>query len=491
MSQKVSEAPHPADENRASPLLIPFPYFYNTVLFYSILNADPKQTRKIKTPQRKNSVSETTPKNQSRRVELFPAKPTDLNEFNFPELDDIKPIASTPETKKKIQTPEQDLNNISESFSSSTPIHSKSVFTFPHNGTPVSEKSKSFDLERRRIKPKSTEKTNLCLGDFIRPIPKKCASKETRRIKPTCLLKDEFVDPVFKTPSDGLDNRVALKAECLKIKDHVAELTPTKKIVPTTEEFVKPMLKEVTFHQFLKVYIEIYVAFIENNLILNIINELYFVISLLLARQVQTNYLELSEELKNTIEFSEEHFYSLHNCVYFAVNVLRQLSDFLHLLDRPTLKLLEINNRIKEFAPEFHGILSELYQSKVDSVKIEIFKGTENVCFIPDTDSRTNFPNPIAFQTFRKQRDIFYEILRTWEVNHLSSGWHFKQLERTIKQLLSLSNEPLNFLHLARLFKFQLLNSCGFVNNIPEVSNILVVSSDGRFFIFFKIKTRR
>lgn len=77
-----------------------------------------------------------------------------------------------------------------------------------------------------------------------------------------------------------------------------------------------------------------------------------------------------------------------------------------------------------------------------------------------DTDNRENFPSSLAFSTFRKQRDLFYEILKTWEDNHLLPNWSFHTaLERKINTLLSMHHDVINYYHIARLLKSQLLIS--------------------------------
>ena len=84
-----------------------------------------------------------------------------------------------------------------------------------------------------------------------------------------------------------------------------------------------------------------------------------------------------------------------------------------------------------------------------------------NVCFQIDTDNRENFPSLIAFQCFRKQRDMFYEILKIWEENHMKSKWNFSTaLSGKIKSMLTLHSDLTNHCHIARLFKSQLLISC-------------------------------
>ncbi|XP_068987367.1 codanin-1 isoform X1 [Bombus flavifrons] len=87
--------------------------------------------------------------------------------------------------------------------------------------------------------------------------------------------------------------------------------------------------------------------------------------------------------------------------------------------------------------------------------------GELNVCFQIDTDNRENFPSAAAFQTFKNQRDSFYEIFRIWEKNHSVPGWIFQiALGSKIRTMLTLHNDAINYYHFARLFKSQLLISC-------------------------------
>lgn len=87
--------------------------------------------------------------------------------------------------------------------------------------------------------------------------------------------------------------------------------------------------------------------------------------------------------------------------------------------------------------------------------------GELNVCFQIDTDNRENFPSAVAFQTFKNQRDSFYEIFRIWEENHSVPGWTFQiALGSKIRNMLTLHNDSINYYHFARLFKSQLLISC-------------------------------
>ena len=82
------------------------------------------------------------------------------------------------------------------------------------------------------------------------------------------------------------------------------------------------------------------------------------------------------------------------------------------------------------------------------------------MCFQVDTDNRETFTSTVASSIFCKQRDLFYDILKDWEDNHLSPGWSFDRgVRHKVHTLLNLSVDPVNYCHLAKLFISQLLMS--------------------------------
>ena len=56
-------------------------------------------------------------------------------------------------------------------------------------------------------------------------------------------------------------------------------------------------------------------------------------------------------------------------------------------------------------------------------------------------------------------RDMFYELIRDWEDQHLTAGWSVRQCQaEKINILISIGRDSLaNCLHLARLFVLQLI----------------------------------
>lgn len=356
----------------------------------------------------------------------------------------------------------------------------------------------NFNSPRNR----NSERT-LCLGDFIvqkKNSAKKKAqrslcnvtnenNKKCRRINPTNLNEKRFSGDFkdagnsFNFKSDFVelavenlnDQRNLLAEERLKIKNSIDDLVRTTNVLKlqsfNTKTEIIPLLDKITFTPQLDNLIKTYAFLLNNDFVLNLTSEVQFLISLLLSRQYTSENPNDSDSevqlISDTLENRRDVFKTVHNCVYFAIGALRTQSNLLRCLDRSTLKLLHENDRIRSFSPEFHEELLKLYHGKLEQIPEDIDTTQSNVCFMSDTDNRDNFATDASFHAFRKQRDLFYEILRIWEENHHLSAWNFVAvLSGKIKTLLSLHNDPVNYRHFARLFKMQLLTSCKQVNNV-------------------------
>ncbi|XP_011312307.1 codanin-1 isoform X2 [Fopius arisanus] len=249
--------------------------------------------------------------------------------------------------------------------------------------------------------------------------------------------------------------------------------------VSTCASVVTPRLSLVDNMAVLDKLADLYGNLIRRNLVPNVMAELYFIMTLIISQSKGTEHISLNvlggtagcksvDEGDIEVEFIERektYLSTPHNCVYFATNILIHQKDLLVVLDRTTIKLLYENHHIETFKPELRHYLVELYDKKV--LESNEFKETDirtfgtNVCFQVDTDNRENFPSTIAFSKFRKQRDLFYQSLKIWEDGHQASNWCFSSaLTRKINSLISLHDETVNYYHLARLFKSQLLTSC-------------------------------
>ncbi|CAG9815027.1 unnamed protein product [Phaedon cochleariae] len=350
-----------------------------------------------------------------------------------------------------------------------------------------------------------SQKSPFCLGDFI--VNKKSSSKKksnsstgdvleesSRRITPTCISQVKSSESFRKTSNSfanfnttemsvnsPVETRNSLAVERLKI---LSRNTNDNKICENrlinSKLFqrieIVPYLGSVTFKEQLDNLAAVYITIINNNLVLNITSEIYFLISLLLSKRYSNDSLNdspmgvdfLSEEDKNELDLSDktvqecsDFFSSIHNIVYFSVRCLKSQLQVLKHYDKTTLKLLALNERLRIFSPKFANHLNKLSEMKDERViETASYLLQTNVCFNLDTDNRENFPSNSSFQSFKKQRDLFYEILRVWEVNHMLDRWDFSiGLGGRIKALFSLDGEPANFMHFSRLFKAQLLST--------------------------------
>uniref|UniRef100_A0A3Q3E004 Codanin 1 n=1 Tax=Hippocampus comes TaxID=109280 RepID=A0A3Q3E004_HIPCM len=175
----------------------------------------------------------------------------------------------------------------------------------------------------------------------------------------------------------------------------------------------------------------------------------------------------------------------VHNCVYFAVKVLE--NHLLAHLDKCTLRLLAENERVASFSPRLRDRLSQAQDTstaKVLSPSVSTF--IHSVPFQPATDNRSNFSSDKAFHTFKKQRDIFYELLREWEDFHKEPGWIFDMaLGSRIRGIMSQLTAAGNHSHFARLFLKQLVQMCkgprvsGSSGDTPDADLLVMLGADG------------
>ncbi|KAK6624932.1 hypothetical protein RUM44_011796 [Polyplax serrata] len=235
----------------------------------------------------------------------------------------------------------------------------------------------------------------------------------------------------------------------------------------------QPELDEATFTHELKLLAKIYSFLISENFCQNIMMELCFIVSLLVIQDCDRKISE------SDFNFNDKKFFSsIHNCVYFAVEMLWLQRNCFILLNLSALKLLSENDRIKKFNCNLKEFLVSAYTQKQSTEDMKRCRGLSktsmqgNVSFQYETDNRENFTSDFSFHCFRKQRDLFYNILAIWEANHLVSGWIFSVgLGSKIRSLLSISSDPINLLHLARLFRNQLITSCCGENHQEEDLN--------------------
>ena len=149
----------------------------------------------------------------------------------------------------------------------------------------------------------------------------------------------------------------------------------------------------------------------------------------------------------------------MHNCVYFSCKSLQLITDLWPHVDHSTLRLLLKNNRLISFAPHWATQLSQLESLAVEKKSQLISANIGNVSFQSDTDNRLNFASDTSFHVFRKQRDQFCDVWQTWKQNNSSGNWRMSSaLQKSIQSLVDLKRDSVNYVHLARLFRSQLLD---------------------------------
>ncbi|XP_061651342.1 codanin-1 isoform X1 [Phyllopteryx taeniolatus] len=254
-----------------------------------------------------------------------------------------------------------------------------------------------------------------------------------------------------------------------------------------------PEPSKVTAASDLDVLAELYCACISENLVPNIFLELFFVIQLLTSRSPNTsdNNDENEEEegsvcVLNSDVLERRYLRQVHNCVYFAVKVLENQYQLLAHLDKCTLRLLAENERVASFSPRLRDRLSQAQDRSTARLSPCVSTFIHSVPFQPATDNRFNFISDKAFHTFKKQRDIFYEVLREWEDFHKEPGWIFDiALGCRIRGMMSQLTAAGSHSHFARLFLKQLVQMCkgprvnGSSGDTPDADLLGMLGADG------------
>ncbi|KAK7904444.1 hypothetical protein WMY93_017051 [Mugilogobius chulae] len=322
----------------------------------------------------------------------------------------------------------------------------------------------------------------------INPTP---VSAERPHSKPkTCFTSTPFSktsSPPTEAPEKPLaaigsplslqEERELLKREKTKRAQLVCAPLPLDPITPTksgvkivsgskvTPELQTPSPEpcKVTYSTELDRLAALYCTCISQNLVPNIFLELFFVVQLLTSRSTHNHDDDEQDSLCTTNTDILERCYlkQVHNCVYFAVKVLENQFNLMVQLDKCTLRLLAENERVATFSPHLRDRLTQAQDKSTAKLSPSASTFIHSVPFEPATDNRSNFGSDKAFHTFKKQRDIFYEILREWEDFHKEPGWSFEAaLGNRIRGMMNHLNSAGNHAHFARLFLKQLIQMC-------------------------------
>ncbi|XP_060790163.1 codanin-1 isoform X3 [Neoarius graeffei] len=375
---------------------------------------------------------------------------------------------------------ELNFNNL-EDFPPVTASHATPKATRPSrriNPTPVS-------AERPNSKPKScftsTPLSKPCSPSF----PEAMGTGQTTG-SPLCLQEER---ELLKKERSKLAQQSSSP-----LKPSASVCTPTKSVVKSGSKVTPdpnapcPDPTKVTHAPELELLAELYCACISENLVPCVFLELFFVLQLLTSWSVSTS--EPTEVLPSVCErktdyLGRAYLGNVHSCVYFAVRVLENQLPLLSHLDHCTLRLLAENERIATFCPVLRDRLAQAQGTCIAKVLPSHPTFIHSVPFQPATDNRTNFSSDKAFHIFKKQRDIFYELLREWEDYHKEPRWEFETaLGNRVRGMVSQLTVAGNHGHFARLFQKQLVQMCkghtelGSPGDAPDADLLGMVGAD-------------
>lgn len=139
--------------------------------------------------------------------------------------------------------------------------------------------------------------------------------------------------------------------------------------------------------------VRLYALCIDLNLVPNVLDEIYLMFELLTLHE---------RSFKSTSKSAAMMYLNnVHNCVYFACEVLLQESRLLMNLNKVTLDMLSDIPRIAQFSPTLSmEVIKAREKTETSSRSRRQSSNTfgESVRFMPETDSYTNFPTQGDFQ---------------------------------------------------------------------------------------------
>ncbi|XP_052009059.1 codanin-1-like [Xyrauchen texanus] len=355
------------------------------------------------------------------------------------------------------------------------------------------------------VQPKPSRRINPTPVSAERPNskPKSCFTSTPLSLpaSPPVIPETAGAQVNCESPHNLQEERELLRRERSKLAQQTSSpqkatttiCTPTKtvgqglKVTPDSQAPC-PDPDKVTQSAELDLLSELYCTCISENLVPCVFLELFFVLQLLTSRGVSVS--ESAEEgasvCKNSPDVLERAYLgNVHNCVYFAVRVLENQFELLSHLDKCTLRLLSENERVAAFSPGLRDRLAQAQDNCTAKVLPSPPLFIHSVSFQPATDNRSNFTSDRAFHTFKKQRDVFYELLREWEDSHKEPGWDFEAaLGNRVRIMVSQLTAAGNHSHFARLFQKQLIQMCkgpcllGFSSDAPDADLLSMLGAD-------------
>lgn len=378
------------------------------------------------------------------------------------------------------------------------------------------KKKNSSHNQSVQDKPKFNNSDFPSLGEEAKPQPKSVEAKPKKRVVPITISrkntpeKTNFISSSFQSDNNLLnattweaDEGVDILSQRRMLCDQRDAITKDFTAVAESPRNLHAMVKEnlpavlqspggsrkptvfdetkVERKDVLLVMAKLYSFLLDMNLVSNILTEFSYLFNLLNTEHNPFEYLHDQNDGKSPIELASSLLKNLHNCIFFTGRILDNQKHNLALLDVKTINVLIDNKRIKELVSELYEHLRSIVQQKLQlEASVAMLSKTNSaniskvVYFQLEDDNRDNFPSEREFLAFKKQRDMFYAILESWELKHLNPAYDFtKDLAFKIRSLVTLMEHPINMAHLAKLFTAQLIISCNFDNSANYLQTVL------------------
>ncbi|XP_046848150.1 codanin-1-like [Xenia sp. Carnegie-2017] len=419
---------------------------------------------------------------KNKKDHLFTSTPVKFNlDEDFPTIHDVSTRNSVTPTRRITPTPVRTRRNSSTIFNNSSTSCETS-----------DESSHSFREERqtkgqhhnasRNTWNSRKHSVKFKLEDFMHQ------GSRTPNLS-SCQVKAPF------GPQHNKNKISQLSVDVKNCSDSLSESENNKNSLNSSfqespkEELFPPKLDSVTDSDVLDKLAVIHSFCILENLVPNIVIEMSFILQLLTV-EVNSDV----EKEATTKGILSGH----HNCMYYATVALQKLFGIIKLLDKGTLRLLLDNKAIMEFSRSFHDDLASLYPTiSISEVPYSLLKSPLNcVPFQVNFDNRNNFSSEQTFHYFKRQRDMFYEIIRTWESQNGKSGWSLPEhLGDRIRQVVDEKCGLTNIVHFVRLFQSQLIQMCCYESTLPTFNEGESPEFVGELFKsnpkkFFRLKKR-
>lgn len=204
------------------------------------------------------------------------------------------------------------------------------------------------------------------------------------------------------------------------IKENL-QSSPSSMFGSTPSPALKYDESKVERREMLMTLAKLYSFIIDMNHVPNILSEISYLVNLLNTEHnpYEHQQQQQHQKLLSSCDIASHLLKNFHNCIFFATCVLNHQKQTLAMLDCTTIRVLCDYERIQKLTSSLYEYLRSVMQKKIQMDTLASSKGRGNansinkvVFYQQETDNRDNFPSDREFGAFKKQRDMFYSILR-------------------------------------------------------------------------------